>query len=439
VPGENGHDWDVNATEALAVARRLADEVLFPAAMRTDAADLLPDANLDLLAEAGLYGIAGPADAGGSALEAADAARVVEVLASGCLTTAFVWTQHHGPVRAIADADNTDLRDRWLAPMCAGLARAGVALGGLLGASSLLRARPTEDGWVLDGESPWVTGWGRVDVLYVAARDGEDVVWTLVDAEPSGTLTAEPLRLVAVNASGTVTLRFDGHAVPADRVIAIEPYTDVLARDAARLRVNGSLALGVAGRCCALLGPGPLDAELAAVRAALDTAGPHAAMPAARAAASELAVRAAAALIAGREPKTSTPSGWPASRCSCSSSAPGRRSGRRCSAGSAPTVPRPRSPPACTESPLGTARAEPLAAAGTDAPLAAGLQPVPTRRHPGAEPLGAARTPTPPSAGSARRTAPRAAGSARTRPGCSPRRTTAAAPPPGAAAAPPPR
>src|SRR6266545_342972 len=228
--------------------------------MRTDAADLLPDANLDLLAEAGLYGIAGPADAGGSALEAADAARVVEVLASGCLTTAFVWTQHHGPVRAIADADNTDLRDRWLAPMCAGLARAGVALGGLLGASSLLRARPTEDGWVLDGESPWVTGWGRVDVLYVAARDGEDVVWTLVDAEPSGTLTAEPLRLVAVNASGTVTLRFDGHAVPADRVIAIEPYTDVLA---------------------------------------LDTAGPHAAMPAARAAASELAVRAAAALVTG--------------------------------------------------------------------------------------------------------------------------------------------
>jgi len=299
VPGENGHDWDVNATEALAVARRLADEVLFPAAMRTDAADLLPDANLDLLAEAGLYGIAGPADAGGSALEAADAARVVEVLASGCLTTAFVWTQHHGPVRAIADADNTDLRDRWLAPMCAGLARAGVALAGLLGASSLLRARPTEDGWVLDGESPWVTGWGRVDVLYVAARDGEDVVWTLVDAEPSGTLTAEPLRLVAVNASGTVTLRFDGHAVPADRVIAIEPYTDVLARDAARLRVNGSLALGVAGRCCALLGPGPLDAELAAVRAALDTAGPHAAMPAARAAASELAVRAAAALVTG--------------------------------------------------------------------------------------------------------------------------------------------
>jgi len=39
-----------------------------------------------------------------------------------------------------------------------------------------------------------------------------------------------------------------------------------------RLRVDGSLALGVTGRCCRLLGPGPLDDELAACRQRLDAA-----------------------------------------------------------------------------------------------------------------------------------------------------------------------
>lgn len=66
--------------------------------------------------------------------------------------------------------------------------------------------------------------------------------------------------------------------------------------DPAGLRPNGSLALGVAKRCCRLLGPSPLDDELAACRAALDTCAPES-MPAARAAAAELAQRAATALV----------------------------------------------------------------------------------------------------------------------------------------------
>ncbi len=71
------------------------------------------------------------------------------------------------------------------------------------------------------------------------------------------------------------------------------------ARDARRLRTNGSLALGVAARCCTMMGPSPLDGELRARREALDTAPPRA-MPAARAAASELAWRAAAVLVTVR-------------------------------------------------------------------------------------------------------------------------------------------
>ena len=47
------------------VAQRIADEILFPAALSTDASDIIPVELLDELAGAGLYGLAAPRDAGG--------------------------------------------------------------------------------------------------------------------------------------------------------------------------------------------------------------------------------------------------------------------------------------------------------------------------------------------------------------------------------------
>jgi Acyl-CoA dehydrogenase, N-terminal domain len=59
------------------------------------------------------------------------------------------------------------------------------------------------------------------------------------------------------------------------------------------------LPLGVARRCCTLIGPSPLDDQLRRARAALDAASTET-MPAARAAAAELAVRAAHTLAVRR-------------------------------------------------------------------------------------------------------------------------------------------
>jgi alkylation response protein AidB-like acyl-CoA dehydrogenase len=277
-------------------ASRIAADVLFPAAMDTDAADRVPASHLDLLAAEGFYGMAGPPEEGGAGLDATAACRVIETLAGGCLATTFVWLQHHSAVRA-ASAAGARLREEWLGPLCRGTRRCGIALGGALPGPPLLRATPAAGGYLLDGASPWVTGWGLVDTLYTAARDGQgNIVTALLSAAPGPALSAEPLRMVAVNASRTAAVRFDGYFAAASRVTAVLPHHDWLAADAMNLRSNGSLALGVAGRCCALIGASPLDGELAMRRAALDAASPEQ-MPAARAAASDLAMRAAAALV----------------------------------------------------------------------------------------------------------------------------------------------
>jgi alkylation response protein AidB-like acyl-CoA dehydrogenase len=276
----------------LDTAVRIADEVLFPAASAVDRSDRVPRRHLDLLADEGFYGMAGRDD-----VDLPTAARIVETLAGGCLATTFVWLQHHGAVRAAADSATEGVRGTWLEPLMRGQRRAGVSQAGLRPGPSPLRASRVPGGYLLRGEAPWVTGWDMIDTLYVAARDGGTIVWALLDAIPGAALAVHHLDMVAVQASRTVHVRFDDQFVPDERVTGTLPYPEWAARDAAGLRMNGSLALGVAGRACRLLGAdaGPLASDVDAVRAALDSGTPET-MPAARAAAAELAMRAAVTL-----------------------------------------------------------------------------------------------------------------------------------------------
>jgi alkylation response protein AidB-like acyl-CoA dehydrogenase len=274
------------------VAQRIADDVLFPAALATDASDVVPRELLDALAGAGLYGVTAPPGAGGLGADFPAVCAVQEALASGCLTTAFVWAQHNGLVRALTEGDRPELAAAWLAPLARGEIRAGVALAGLLPRPPL-RAWADAGGWRLDGVAPFVSGWGRIDVIHVAARAGDEVVWLLVDAAEGPSVRAERLKLAALNATATVRISFDQLSVAADRMTGRHPLRSGTAPEV--LRLHAAFALGVAARCCRMLGPTPLDAELASVRAELGRLGPGTA--AARAAAGELALRAASVLM----------------------------------------------------------------------------------------------------------------------------------------------
>jgi alkylation response protein AidB-like acyl-CoA dehydrogenase len=288
------------AQDVLAAAGELADNVLFPDAMRVDRLDVLPAGHLDTLAAVGLYGAPVPADAGGLGLDLDQVASVVEELAGGCLAVAFVLIQHFRLVMTLAEGGAPPvLRDRWLASACQGRTRGGIALTGLIPGPPQLRAVPAEGGWRLDGTAPWVTGWGLIDLVQVVARGPDDTVVTLImDAAAQPGLTVTRQRLVAVDAAVTVRLGFDGVLIPAERLVDRVPFDPAVSVQPGGLRLNGSLALGVARRCARLLGPSPLDEEVTACRNRLDAAleARPEPMAVARAAASELALRAAAAL-----------------------------------------------------------------------------------------------------------------------------------------------
>jgi alkylation response protein AidB-like acyl-CoA dehydrogenase len=276
-------------------AQRVADDVLFPAASSVERSGQVPAAHLDLLADEGFYGVAAPPEYGGVGPAGFPiVADVVAALAGGCLTTAFVWLQHLAPLMAVAGVAGERERTAWLRPLAAGRVRAGLAMA----RPDLIHVRRVPGGYRLSGESPWVTGWGLVDVLLVGAVDDRGLLhFFMVDAAGSGSLVAHDSQLLAVQASRTVSLRFADHFVPADRLGHTQPLDTFVASQAAGTVMNGFLALGLAGRCARLLGdPSDIEADIADARLRLLTATPDE-VPQARATSSLLAARAAARLV----------------------------------------------------------------------------------------------------------------------------------------------
>lgn len=311
-------------------AREVAARVLLPAADEVDATATIPEEHFRALADAGLHGLAAPPEHGGPDVSFDDFLGVVETLAGACLATTFTWMQHHGSVRALVATGNDALRERHLAAAVRGTTRCGVAYAGAIPQPPLLWATRVDGGWRLDGTAPLVTGWGLVDLLQISARDAATadaddadarivtvLVPAAVPADPSA-VTVHPLDLAAADASRTVRLEVDGWVVGDDAVVATPSRAQFLAGQHASARINGCLALGVTGRCAALVEEAGEAGVAATLWKALDAARDDLdaaladpdAMPAARAAASALAVRSAATLtvavgsraIIGRHP-----------------------------------------------------------------------------------------------------------------------------------------
>jgi alkylation response protein AidB-like acyl-CoA dehydrogenase len=267
-------------------------ELLSRDAAIVDQSTTIPSSHLAAFAAAGLYGALAPKDAGGLELAFPEACDVVEQLAAACLTTTFVWLQHFRLLGSLLDPATPENLRSMLPSVIDGQVKGGVSLGGLLPGPARLTAEAKDEGWLLRGDAPWVSGWGIVDQLVVTAREGaESVASFLLDATLCEGLSVAPVHLSAMNASSTVTVTFSNVKIPHDRYLGSQPYAPGLERPEG-LRINGSLALGVARRCCDVIGPSALDDELRGAREELDHAGSEG-MHKARARASALAVRSA--------------------------------------------------------------------------------------------------------------------------------------------------
>jgi alkylation response protein AidB-like acyl-CoA dehydrogenase len=260
-------------------ARSVATSALAPRAEETDRADRVPAENLQALADAGLFGLAGPQPDGRPSPPPPEVRAVHEALAGACGATFFVWAQHHTPVRLLVRTPNAALRERWLDTLCAGRSLAGVMFAYLRWASPAVRATEVPGGYRVAGVAPWATSWGMADTFAVAASlPGGQVVWFLRDGRADAAVrSSPPLELAVMQSTSTVRVAFEDLFVPEEDVLLVEPLETWRRQDRITTSQPSPAALGVADTSCRLL------AERAAER------GDHAIKDAAGALGTELA------------------------------------------------------------------------------------------------------------------------------------------------------
>ncbi|MFB7499657.1 acyl-CoA dehydrogenase family protein [Streptomyces sp. NPDC056161] len=260
-----------NAAHPLvARARRLADELLAPAAERVDQEEV-PAAHIAAIKASGLLGVSAPVAYGGAAAPAAVARRTAEILAGACCSTWFVQTQHHTPVLTLANSE-LPVRERLLGPLARGELLSGVAYAHLRShARTPVRVTREGDGWRFAGTVPWYTGWGLNDVMLLAGvTDAGEALFAFAEArEQPGLRASAPLRLAALTASRTVSLELTGLWLPDEAVALRLPYPDWAATDRPKTLNTSPAVFGVAEAALALLDEdtaAPLRARLSEVR-----------------------------------------------------------------------------------------------------------------------------------------------------------------------------
>jgi alkylation response protein AidB-like acyl-CoA dehydrogenase len=237
-------------------AQAVADDVLFPAAQDVDQGLRPLGDGLRALADAGLFGLAGPVSHGGLDLGPIDTRRTIAAVGSGCGATFFVWVQHHGVVRTLRTSPNDALVEHFLAPMCSGDVLAGVAFAHLRrpGAPAIRAKRTSDGGWQLDGHAPWATSWGVADWFAVAAAsDDGEVVWVRVPGHEVPGLVATPLALSVFARTGTVALTFERYQVAEADLISVADLDDWRRTDRRHAALGQPAVLGVAERAAGLL------------------------------------------------------------------------------------------------------------------------------------------------------------------------------------------
>ncbi|MFC8871786.1 acyl-CoA dehydrogenase family protein [Streptomyces sp. NPDC057148] len=258
----------------VAEARRLADGLLAPSAQRVDR-DVVPPGHIEAVRAAGLLGVSAPEEYGGAGAPDRVAREVAEILAGACCSTWFVQTQHHTPVRLLTQAaPGLPARESLLRPLAAGELLGGIAYAHVRSPSQVqVRATAERDGVRFDGTVPWYTGWGLNDVMLLAGvSEADEVVFAFTDArEQPGLRPSPPMRLAALTAARTASVRLDGLWVPEEAVVLRTPREEFARTDTPRSTNTSPAVFGVARAALDLFARTPAGAAPAeALRARLD-------------------------------------------------------------------------------------------------------------------------------------------------------------------------
>lgn len=248
-----------DAIAVAAVARRLADDVLAPAAEALDREGGFPRASLAAVADAGLLAVNLPRELGGRAAGVVAYSLAVSELARACAATTVAVCVSNMVAEVVAHFGSPAQREHHVPRLADGrhvvgaFALSEAAAGSDPGAMRT-RARKTDRGWVLDGSKLWITSGSDAGLFVVWART-EDAPGTrgistfLVPGDAVGLGRGKPEHKLGLRGSTTVALDFTGIELPDDALLGERGRgfpVAMMALDGGRIGI-ASQALGIAG------------------------------------------------------------------------------------------------------------------------------------------------------------------------------------------------
>jgi len=170
---------------------------------------------------------------------------------SGAL--AFLQTQHQGAAQLLLNSENEALKQQYLPYMGKGQVLVGVGFSQLRRQGEPpVKAIPVAGGYQLDGEVPWVTGFGCFHDFIVGAvlPDGQAVYGIIPFRETSQNAAAlrfsAPLQLAAMASTNTVTATLKNWFLSEEYVVSVKPVGAIHENDKKNVLHLGFLTLGCA-------------------------------------------------------------------------------------------------------------------------------------------------------------------------------------------------
>ncbi|PZD71630.1 Acyl-CoA dehydrogenase, short-chain specific [Acaryochloris thomasi RCC1774] len=171
---------------------------------------------------------------------------------SGAL--AFLQTQHQSAASMLAASQNEALKQQYLSEMVSGKLLMGVGFSQLRRQGvPVLKAVPSETGYQLYGEVPWITGFGCFQQFIVGATlpNGESLFGLMpfeaqTQVQGGRLCLSEPLQLAVMESTQTVEATVRDWYLPQTHVLSIQPARWIHEKDRRNVLQHSFFALGCA-------------------------------------------------------------------------------------------------------------------------------------------------------------------------------------------------
>lgn len=169
------YELDGAEQDVVALVARFVDERVRPVVRDFEQEDLYPEGLIEQMKELGIFGLAIPAEYGGSGVSAVCYAAITEELARGWMSLAGAFGGHSVVSKLILAFGSEEQRQKYLPIMATGELRATMALTEPDGGSDLQAMRTVarrEDGdtYVVNGAKTWITNAERSGLIALMCK-----------------------------------------------------------------------------------------------------------------------------------------------------------------------------------------------------------------------------------------------------------------------------